>query len=362
MRTFSELIDDVFHRLGDQTVNAAALAKQLTSIKLGINVAQEICNKDDSLRKKLIKKGRFLTKAQVTTGTVSVTNGSKVITFSSAILTADFKGRVFVCGDDIDLEYRLDSITSTTQAKLDVSYAGTTNATATFKVLKDRFYLGRDVLGIWNMVDRTNEDPIVLNALTNLSDPDIFDVDTNSDPSDGAIILSTEAFYDTGTVAVTNGANTVVLTTGEFTADMDGLPIRIDGDSVDYTFTYVDANNGTLDRVYEGTTDTSATFKIAPAGQWMVELYERPTEQIIVDYDYLYRLPRLVNDNDISLITNLDDEVLWRGALWAMKHNEDIDAQVISTAWGEFMVAKDRMAQAAGRLLSAIGEVAYKDL
>jgi len=362
MRTFLELRADIAHRLGNIDLSTTANADLLTSIKLALNNIQEECNKVRDLRKFLLKKGRILVVAEYTTGTMAVTNGSKTITIATGVFTSDFKDRVFVCDDDIDVEYRIASITDANNAKLDVAYSDTTNTAATFKILKDRYYLGRDVMGVWNMVDRTNEDIIVLENKTTLSDPDIFDTDTDSEPSDGAIILSSDAFYNTGTVAVTNAANTIVITTGDFIEAMDGMAVRIDGDSVDYTFTYVDADNGTLDRVYEGTTNATATFKIAPPGQLMVELYEKPTEQIIVDFDYLYRLPRLVNDNDISIITTLSDNVLWRGAIWAMKDNEDIDANDINNAYQYYQLEKDKMMNAVGELSSEVSTIPYKDL
>lgn len=74
--------------------------------------------------------------------------------------------------------------------------------------------------------------------------------------------LQTTAIYDTGTVAVTNGANTVVLTSGTFTSAMTGRDFRVDGNNEFYTFTFVDATNGTIDRNYEGTTATAGTYRI----------------------------------------------------------------------------------------------------
>ncbi len=362
MRTFQELRNEMAHRLGNIDLTTDANAKLLTSIKLALNNIQEECNKLPSLRKFLLKKGRVLIIAEYTTGTMAVTNGSKTITITTGVFTSDFKDRVFVCDDDIDVEYRIASITDDNNAKLDVAYAGTTNTVATFKILKDRYYLGRDVLGVWNVVDRTNEDPIILQSKTDLSDPDIFDVDTDSEPSDGAIILSTDAFYATGTISIDNGDTQGTIATGILLEAMDGMALRIDGDSVDYTLEYVNSTTFNIDRAYEGSTITTGTFKIAPPGQLMLELYERPTEQIIVDFDYLYRLPRLINDNDISIITTLSDNVLWRGAIWAMKDNEDIDNNDINNAYGYYQKEKDELMNAMGRLLPEVSQIPYKDL
>lgn len=359
MQTFKELQDEIGRRLGNIDLTIPGEVKRLESLKLAFNVIQEECNKDPSLRKLLLRKGRLLTKPEVTTGTVTVTNGLKTITFSSAILTADFKDRLFICDDATDVEYRLASIISTTAAVLDSPYAGVTNGTATFKVLKDRYYLGRDMLGIWNVWDRSNEQEVVLKDKTKISAEE---VDVGAEPENGALILSTETHYDIGAVAVANGSKDITITTGVFIAEMDSMAIRIDGDSVDYAFNYSTSATGTLDRNYEGTTNATAAYKMSPPGQWQIELYERPTVQILIDYDYLYRLPRLVNDNDISLITTLDDDVLWRGAIWIMKDNDDVDPRGIDTAREQYRRAKYNMVIGVGRLMPAITLSEYRDI
>src|SRR3990167_9689042 len=148
MRTFLELQQAVFRKLS-LDITDTANADILTDTKLALNVIQEQCNKDRAVKKLLIKKDRVLTEAVITTGTVSVVNASRNVSFSSAILTDDFKGRLFVCDDTPDVEYRIESITSTQIAVLDVPYAGDTNTAATHQIFNDRYYLGRDVLGVW---------------------------------------------------------------------------------------------------------------------------------------------------------------------------------------------------------------------
>jgi hypothetical protein len=78
-------------------------------------------------------------------------------------------------------------------------------------------------------------------------------------------VLQTVAPYATGTVAVTNGSNAVTFTGATITAGMTGRRFRVTGQSEYYTFTYVSASTGTLDRVYEGTTDADATYSIEKA-------------------------------------------------------------------------------------------------
>lgn len=74
--------------------------------------------------------------------------------------------------------------------------------------------------------------------------------------------FATPASYATGTVAVTNGSDSIVGTGTTWTEAMTNRMIRFAGQSEYYNFTFVDATHGTLDRVYAGTTAAAATFRI----------------------------------------------------------------------------------------------------
>jgi hypothetical protein len=74
--------------------------------------------------------------------------------------------------------------------------------------------------------------------------------------------IVTVAPYRDGTVSLTNGSTTVTGTDTTFTSAMTGRRFRVTGRYEIYTFTYVGATSGTLDRNYEGDTDTEATYEI----------------------------------------------------------------------------------------------------
>lgn len=74
--------------------------------------------------------------------------------------------------------------------------------------------------------------------------------------------ISTTARYNTGTVDATNGSASISGTSTVWTSAMTGREIRIGGRNELYTFTYVSGTSGTLDRVYEGDTDTELAYEI----------------------------------------------------------------------------------------------------
>jgi hypothetical protein len=76
-------------------------------------------------------------------------------------------------------------------------------------------------------------------------------------------VIQAPAKYDTGTVAVTNGANSVTLTGGTWSSAMTGRMIRFNGENEYYQFTFASSTTGTLDRTYEGSDNAAATYKIS---------------------------------------------------------------------------------------------------
>lgn len=92
-------------------------------------------------------------------------------------------------------------------------------------------------------------------------------------------VLQTTAPYETGTVAVTNASASVTLTTGVWTADMSGRAFRVGTEDAFYELTFVTSTTGTLDRAYEGSTNTAATYSITQA------VYALPSDCRLLDAD-----------------------------------------------------------------------------
>ncbi len=74
--------------------------------------------------------------------------------------------------------------------------------------------------------------------------------------------FSTVAPYATGTLALTQGSNVVTLTGGTFTSGMTGRRLLVGGQNEPYTFTYVGAAAGTLDRGFDGATASGLSYQI----------------------------------------------------------------------------------------------------
>lgn len=71
--------------------------------------------------------------ANVTTGTVKVVNGSKIVVFSSGVLSLNSVGLRVLVGSDL-VSYKIGRYLSTTKAELLEPYRGVSNATASYKL------------------------------------------------------------------------------------------------------------------------------------------------------------------------------------------------------------------------------------
>jgi hypothetical protein len=90
-------------------------------------------------------------------------------------------------------------------------------------------------------------------------------------------------------VAITNGLTALVGTDTVWTTAMTGRRIRIAGGAEFYTFTFGTTTTGTIDRAYEGDTETAASFRIWQA---IFELSD------VVDLFQSIEVPRLGVDLD----------------------------------------------------------------
>jgi hypothetical protein len=105
-------------------------------------------------------------------------------------------------------------------------------------------------------------------------------------------VLQTTAPYSTGTVEATAGSTSLTGTGTTWTTAMTGRRIRIAGRSEWYTFTFATVTTGTLDRAFEGDTDTEHGYEIYQA------VYDLPT-----DLATIIELKAIGPPGDLALFT-----------------------------------------------------------
>jgi hypothetical protein len=98
--------------------------------------------------------------------------------------------------------------------------------------------------------------------------------------------IVTVASYSTGSLALTNGSTAVTLTGGVLTTAMTGRKLIALGRFETYTITRLTDTTGTLDRAYEGDTDTGLGYLIYQ------DIYDLPAD---------YRMPAHAMNSHLSV-------------------------------------------------------------
>jgi len=135
----------------------------------------------------------------------------------------------------------------------------------------------------------------------------------------------------TAGVTVTEAATAITKSGGTAWATSDtGKIIHLNGDGVDYVFTYAGANSGTLDRalrsplsdgsINENTNGagqgyTQVRWELAPKGQFKFELLQSPTITQTLYCRYTKRPRVLIYADEVPEISEDFHEMLWQGAL-----------------------------------------------
>lgn len=238
------------------------------------------------------------TVAPYETGTITVTQNSKVITGSGTTWTLAHRiGYLLVDGNT----FKLARFSSTTQYYLEAPYPGDTESGKTYKFIFPDAYLDPEISSIINVkvagrdIDVSSRDKLV-KALGNPGTPDECAISERGK----------EDWYNTGTVAVTINSPTVTGTGTAYTAEMEGMGFRVNEFSKLYKIKSINLATQviTLYENYEGTTGSGKSFSISPVGTPLITFRAAPDDYYSVEIEALIFLPKLVSDTAYSLIPN----------------------------------------------------------
>lgn len=291
---FSEIKDSVLRALGVDTDTVETTTD--TDIELRINEAQDVIfyDRDWEWRKRDYS---FTTKAPYETGTISITQGSAVVTGDGTTWAEIHKlGLLMVDG----IAYRILSIDSTTQLTLESPFPKDTISDESYKIVFPFVYLHPDIAAVITAWLETSELDVkekerVLNSQVSVGTPQELCIGD----------LSKKDFYTTGTIAVTNGNATITGTNTQWTSAMVGLPFRVDEFGELYIIeSFTNAGSITLNKKYRGSTGSGKSYTIAPKGSPLIRLASAPDDYYYIELEALIKPERLVDTTDYSLIPN----------------------------------------------------------
>jgi hypothetical protein len=370
LRTFDDIVDAVREELQISSSDTTAVNR----IKRDVNIIyQEVVSENEW---NWLNAFTSLTvPAYLSTGTVSVSTGSTLVTFSTAPASSK-KGYLFA-SDGYQEIYRIESHTAgATTARLSTEWTGTTDSAATYKLWTDRIALPTDckeVSKVWHDHYRKGMDEVSMDEFRRIQSvsprdegkPRIFVLGDFVDPADSSSVTSLPATtfrsssgYRKSLVFATALPSAVVarVTAGDpvkwrvsgcskpgYNGDIYVAAISttsVANDTITYT--------GRVDELEASTAETS--LAITQVDQEVDydryrEVWIHPAVQqtkVTLHVDYLREAEPLENDADEPLIPKEFRQVLLYGALakaWRRMRNPE-ESQL---AYGQYQNTLARM-------------------
>lgn len=247
-----------------------------------------------------IKRDQINTVENYSTGSVTaLTNGLKAVTFSGTSLDNTFIGRFIRIGSEMR-DYEITAVGSTTSCTIKDPYEGTTISSSTsYEIVKRRYYLPGDCASILAAKESTSQSwlPIVSRSVFERQAGASKFVSGQAEWMVEAG-FSIAAMATAGTVSISG--TTVTGTSTAFDSRMEKMEFRVDGYPQSfYVASVTDTTHLELDRPWNGGTITVGTYKIAPAGSAMVELFPAHDANGSIEIWYHRKPPDIAYGHDV---------------------------------------------------------------
>lgn len=358
LKTFNDLINATMEEVGIQSTDTTMKNR----IKRDLNTVylQEVIpyHQWKWLRREITRNHS----AYISTGTLTVTNGSRSITFSSAPTRSVTGYWITIAGKEE--RYKIKSHTAgATAATLETNFLGSSSSSATYKLWSDRVALpadckeviqvshdfhpypieNRGYLAFKNIVVESpwQEDRPVYSTTTGYKDPDPSDsigsLPTSATRSSAGYLktikFNTTLGADQDNLLVQEGDRIVISGAGDDSYNTTAVISSIfTTDNTNDTITYV----GNADVTEGSTVDTGITIELennAEYGERYRELILHPSlfdEDTLLHINYIRDATPLIEDDDEPLIPLEDRIVLLYGALergWVKQRNPEESAR-----------------------------------
>ncbi len=281
--------------IADIVENISNVKQQRTLVNQSIQIALDRVFEHHDWPYYIQDKGVIETTAEYSTGTVTVTNGSKTVTGDGTTFTTAMVGRKFRSNDKNPF-YRIGAFVSTTEITLEENYQGDDASDVGFNIYKDEYRLKSDV-DKYKIV-RQARNNVALFSLHPSRFDEVFPMPRNSsDPvyeiMEGTLLDT----YSTGTVTLTG--TTITGTTTAWTS-VEGLGrlsnIRI-GNNV-YHVKTVDSDTQITTFETVIAVAAASSYEIT-LNNLRVQVHQIPDSQRLLYYRY-FRIPDpLANDFDL---------------------------------------------------------------
>lgn len=287
---------------------------------------------------------RIVTDIDVTTGTITATNGSRTITGSGTSFLSTHKNwQIYFGSDAIQNWYKIRKYTSATQLELDVPYQGTTGSSKTYVLRHFDYYLPTEPWDIGSTIVTANNRPV---AILEPYSMDIIGPVPFYKGTPLAVSIYSSDFlptaYTTGTISGTINTNTL---TGVGTLWLDNV---YPGDSVtigSYTYTVATVDSDTQITLYNNLQVAVAalsTYSNVRQFGRVLRIMWASTDPYVLDIRALRKYAPLVNDYDTNeILYRYSNTIVTKAAALELKQQNDMRSREL-LAEAEIMIQKAR--------------------
>lgn len=295
----------------------------------------------------LRRTGELTTVPNYTTGTVTVTNGSYVVTGSGTAWTSTMEGRFFKPQGSGNW-YRISKVQSATQLTLLSPYLDSTLSGQTYSIWKRFYYIYSEVHRIIELGTWIRNGVLVDKSSTYLGDNEL-DPSVSGEPESFSLYGADpfERTYSDGTVTTTQNSNLLTGVGTSFLGNAEpGDIVTIGGDSFRVkrveSDTTIRLTNSVINAV------SASTYSIAKDNPIGIQLYFAANASYLFPFTYTKRVYDMLNDSDRPELPEDFDIAILDGAE-ASRYRELNDARWQPKLQEYVLRVKDLMSQ---RLLS----------
>lgn len=336
-KMYSELQDRMAYKIGKVSGRTALSTHELVIVKDVLNQAREAIY-DYAYWPWAKRRGYIVTTARYNTGTIDLTQYDETVSGTDTVITAAMEGRYLIHSST---GYKLRKRTSDTEFELEVPYKDDDAEGESYSICQPEYtlpYYVREIVKDSMKVIGEGD------SLTFMTEPEFNDQYPN--PSDIESVptkyrlpdYSDNAYYSTGTIAISAASGTVTGVDTVWDNQMIGRAFRVSGESEIFEVDDVaSVGSLTLKRAHLAAVDEGTSYEIDPAPCLKIWLYPFLTQKRGIEFWYWTKPDPLINDTDIDLRMPGDmHEGILFGAEWLWTKQEETDPQGEQTAKGVF--------------------------
>lgn len=274
-----------------------------------------------------VRSYRIVTEIDETTGTVSLTNGSRTITGSStAFLSKHATWHIYFPQDSVKNWYRIQSYSSATSLQMDVPYQGTSGGSKTYILRKFDYVLPSEILDLQDVTATANNYTLSVyhgKAINLLSPTPLY-----SGYPHGISLHQSDSELTTYTTGTLSGTIATTTITGSGTSWLDNV---YPGDLVvigSYTYTVREVDTDTQITLYNNqivtsSAGTSYTIK-RQFGRIARVMWPSSTDKHTIEISGYRKYANLVHDNDSNeLLYRIPNVIINKASAMELKSQDD---------------------------------------